>query len=118
MADPVKKFDSQQERWVKYGANVAVSSLIVILLAIIIVYLAQKTGRRLDTTESRAYSLKPQTVSIIKDVKGKIKLVSLYREQVKGERGEMIKSPYAGPVEDLLDEYARKSDKITVETID
>ena len=45
-------FESQKERWVKYGANVAIASVIVFLLAGVVVYLAQKTGRRIDTTPS------------------------------------------------------------------
>jgi hypothetical protein len=109
--------ESQKERWFKYGANVVIATVVVILLAGIVVYLAQKTGKRIDTTESRAYSLKPQTLAILNDVKGKTKLVSLYREEVPS-KGQMKKSPYADVVADLLDEYRRHSSKIDVEVID
>lgn len=110
--------ESQKQRWVKYGANVAIASVVVILLAAALVYLAQKTGRRIDTTESRAYSLKPQTAAILKEAKGKTKLVSLYRQEVRSETGGMKKSPYAPVVSDLLDEYRRNGRNVEVEVID
>src|SRR5438093_1467746 len=103
MAENQPQYESQKERWLKYGANVAIASVGVILLAGVIVYLAQRTGKRIDTTESRAYSLKPQTINILKDVKGKTKLVSLYRSVVRDDKtGWMKKSPYGEVVADLL----------------
>src|SRR5678815_2029321 len=114
------KFESQKERWVKYGANVAIASVIVFLLAGVVVYIAQKTGRRIDTTASGAYSLKPQTKNILNDIKTKIRIVSLYRDEVRDETDprRMKRSPYVDPVRDLLDEYRRNSSKIDVENID
>src|SRR5947207_3449368 len=112
-------FESQKERWLKYGANVGLATIVVILLAAAIVYLAQKTNRRLDTTASGSYSLKPQTLNILKDINGRIKLVSLYRREVKDEKTQkMTKNADLDPVVDLLDEYKRHSDKIDVEVID
>src|SRR5688500_11324505 len=112
------KFESQKERWLKYGANVVIASVVVILLAGVIVYLAQRTGRRIDTTASGAYSLKPQTKNILKDIKGKVRIVSLYREEARDAKGRMMRSEYVDPVRDLLDEYRRSSNKIEVESID
>ena len=111
-------YESQKERWFKYGANVAVATIVVIALAAILVYLAQKTGRRIDTTDARTYSLKPQTINILNDVKAKTTLVGLYRKEIKGKGGKMIKSPYVDSVSDLLEEYRRKSSKIDVQLID
>ena len=70
--------ETQKERWVKYGANVLIASVVVVVLAGLIIYLAQLTRRRIDTTQSGVYSLKPQTVNIIKNLDSKVKLVSLY----------------------------------------
>src|SRR5436190_1231130 len=67
------EYETQKQRWIKYGANVVIASIVVILLAGIIVYLAQRTGKRIDTSEARAYSIKPQTLNILKDVKQKMK---------------------------------------------
>jgi hypothetical protein len=111
-------FESQKQRWIKYGANVILSSVVVIVLAIVITYLAQRSNRRLDTTANRAYSLKPQTLNILKDLKGDTKIVSLYSKTTAGSEAGAEKTDYAQPVADLLDEYQRHSSKVTVESID
>src|SRR5436190_12185784 len=113
MADTLTR-ESQKQRWLKYGANVVLASIVVIVLAVIVVYLAQRTNRRLDTTANRAYSLKPQTQGILKDVKGKIRLVSLYASKDAKQK----QSTYAEPVADLLEEYARNGKNIEAEWID
>src|SRR5690349_11462933 len=107
-------YESQKERWIKYGANVVLASIVVIVLAGLITWLAQKTGRRVDTTASGAYSLKPQTLNLIGDLKAKTKIISLYTNEVPDEhvRDKMVKSPFVGPVADLLDEYRRKGKNI------
>ncbi|HEV2294983.1 MAG TPA: Gldg family protein [Tepidisphaeraceae bacterium] len=111
--------ESQKQRWVKYGANVVLASVVVILLAIILTYLAQRTNQRLDTTASGLYSLKPQTVNIIRDNKQKIKLVSLYARNTTAPGAQPTdETDYAQVVDDLLDEYRRKGRNIEVESID
>lgn len=112
-----RKPESQQERWIKYGANVVLVTVVVILLAGVLTYLAQRTGKRIDTTASGAYSLKPQTTNILRDLQGKTKIVSLYTKEII-EDGKSVPSPYAGPVVDLLDEYRRKGKNIEVDAID
>ena len=88
MNQPTQNFvhESQKERWIKYGANVGLVSLIVIALAILVGYLAQKYDKRLDTTIGGLYSLKPQTVNIIKENTQKVKLVSLYSSKAVRSR--------------------------------
>jgi hypothetical protein len=115
MADQ-KIYESQKERWIKYGANVALASVVVIVLAGLIIYIAQRTNRRIDTTASGAYSLKPQTLNIINDLKGKTKIVSLYQQSTPQQGAD--KMDYAQPVMDLLDEYRRKGKNIEVDSID
>src|SRR5438067_2015482 len=119
MSEPTKPSmpESQKERWVKYGANVALVSIIAILLADLVTYLAQRTNRRIDTTASGAYSLKPQTVNLIRDLKGKTKLVSLYQKPTP-EEAAADKMDFSQPVVDLLDEYRRKGKNIEVDSID
>ena len=109
--------ESQQERWIKYGANVVLVTVVVVVLAGILTYLAQRTGKRIDTTASGAYSLKPQTANILRDLKGKTKVVSLYTKEII-QGGKSVPSPYVGPVVDLLDEYRRKGKNIEVDSID
>src|SRR5213592_3924134 len=109
-------YESQKERWIKYGANVALVSIVAILLAGVLTYLAQRANRRIDTTASGAYSLKPQTVNLIKDLRGKTKLVSLYQKPTP-EEAAADKMDYAQPVIDLLDEYRRKGKNIEVDAL-
>jgi hypothetical protein len=114
MAEQQTQPESQKQRWVKYGANVALTVIVAIVLAVLVIYLAQSNKRRVDTTAMGLYSLKPQTVNIIKDLKQKITLVSLYaRPEVQDDSADYIQ-----PVVDLLEEYKRKGNNIEVEIID
>lgn len=106
--------ESQQERWMKYGANVVLSVIVVILLGGLVTYLAQKFSKRIDTTAAGIYSLKPQTVNLIKENAQKIKLVSLYSAKDAQDKP----NEFAGPVRDLLEEYSRKGKNIEYEVID
>src|SRR5437588_12202515 len=76
--NPVPPPESQQERWLKYGGNVVLVTVIVILLAAAVVYAAEKKTKRVDTTSAGLYSLKPQTINVIKDNPQKIQITSLY----------------------------------------
>ncbi len=108
--------ESQQQRWFKYGANVAVSTIVVAALAVVIVYLAEKPrfDKRIDATSSGSYSLKPQTKNLLRDLKSKVKLVSLYAAKDAQDKD----NPTAGQVRDLLDEYARSGSNVEVDSID
>jgi len=110
--------ESQKQRWVKYGANVLLVTIVVVVLAIVATALAQRTTRRLDTTAAGLYSLKPQTVNVISGNKQKIKLVSLYTRNANPSGRKTEEVDYAQIVDDLLDEYARKGKNIEVESID
>lgn len=115
---------TQSERWLKYGVNVAASSLIVVALAAVFVILAQRHPARIDTTLGGVYTLKPQTKAVVADLKQDVKLVSLYPNPVTvGKEGKALQDAendrrYAGAVSDLLQEYAKTSPRISVEYID
>src|SRR5258708_4720290 len=118
--------ETQAERWLKYGGNVVLASFVVILLAVLAIYLVQRSPKRLDTTAAGLYSLKPQTVNIIKDNPQKIKIISLYTKSKlpknpDEEAGDQAKADPAAQVEkvsDLLEEYRSKGKNIDVEDID
>src|SRR5271170_5469415 len=93
---------TQQQRWVKYGANVALTVLVVIVLAIVLIAIAQRQTRRIDTTANQEYSLKPQTINIIKGLTEPVRLVSLYTHPENQAQGS---TDFAAAVADLLDEY-------------
>src|SRR3954465_7006257 len=113
--------ETQQQRWMKYGANVVLVSVIVVLLAIVLTALAQQSWAKLnvDTTKAGLYSLKPQTKAVLGDLKQDVTIVSLYTvtKPRPGEEKEFVDR--ATPVADLLEEYQRYGKgKIHVEVID
>lgn len=114
--------ETQKERWVKYGANVAIASVVVVLLAVAVTWLAQRFNRRVDTTAAGLYSLKPQTINVIRNNKSDIKIISLYtrtKPDVTYSTEDLGQMPdFAQAVADLLDEYKRKGNKIDVEVVD
>lgn len=122
---------TQKERWLKYGANVVLTMVLVIGIAVAVIYLATRSSARIDMTSSGLYSLKPQTVNIIRELDQPIEIVSLYSTDVP--QGELVRrtttqeqrrdwqqevSQEAERVRDLLEEYAGKGRNITVQAID
>lgn len=119
------KPETQKQRWMKYGANVAAVSLIVTVLVVLVIWLGQITNRRLDLTRSRLYSLKPQTLNVIQNNSVPLKIISLYtRTKPQQLDADEFEEEDAAPVDrvqpvaDLLEEYKRKGKNIDIETID
>ena len=113
--------ETQKQRWVKYGANVALASVVVILLGVIFAALAQQSWAKLhvDTTKAGLYSLKPQTKAILRDLKQDVRIVSLYTQTKPRAGREREHVDYATPVADLLEEYERYGGgHVTTEVID
>jgi hypothetical protein len=111
---PTNLPESQKQRWIKYGANVALSSFVLIVIAVLLTWMAQRNPRRIDTTIGGAQSLRPQTLNFIKDLKQKVRIIALY-PKLKNDSHEQ---DYYQPVADLLNDYASKGQNITVELID
>src|SRR5215207_1764278 len=113
--------ETQKQRWVKYGANVVLTVVVVIALAGLMVYLAQRTHRIFDTRRGSSNALKPQTINLIKEQPSKIKLVSLYSAQGRSGETRIEKKARAErmqAVEDLLKDYKRYGRNIEVDFID
>src|SRR5437764_1823554 len=89
---PVGPFqmETQSERWVKYGANVGLSVLIVLILVVLLVYLGGRANWRKDTTAAGAYSLKPQTVRLIENMPQKVRIVGFFSkaQEITGKKTE------------------------------
>ena len=66
--------ESQRQRWVKYGLNVALTILIVVALASFLTYIAQSKNLRKDTTAGGSYSLKPQTIALVENLDSRMRL--------------------------------------------
>src|SRR5437763_2419633 len=120
MAKPALPYETQHQRWIKYGANVVLSVVLVSVVSVLIVVIAQRVGGRIDTTKAKAYSLKRQTLGIIRDVKSPVRIVSLYSRPTGTAQQQQTKqeTDYAQVVEDLLNEYKRAGKNIEVESID
>jgi ABC-type uncharacterized transport system involved in gliding motility auxiliary subunit len=119
---PTFAAETQKERWLKYGANVLLSVVVVILLSIGVVYAAQRTAIRTDTTSNKVYSLKPQTTRLIQNLPEKVKIVGLFskaKQEQEKKVSEDTPEVRFQQVSDLLNEYQQKSGgKITAEMID
>ena len=92
----------------KYGANTIVMVLIFVGIAILVNVLSNANHRRFDLTESKQYSLSPQTIKILKDLKSPITVTGFF------ETGD----PYRDVANNLLTEYMYHTDKIKVEYVD
>jgi hypothetical protein len=123
--------ETQQQRWLKYGGNVVLTTVIVIALAVGVIYISEtklpKKISRIDTTTGGLYSLKPQTIAVIKDNKQKITIISLYTkakqtqsdvDQTADESAGIAPVDKPAMVSDLLDEYRTQGANISTETID
>ncbi len=119
MSNTPVHYETQHERWLKYGANVVLVSLLVIVLSVLLVVLAQKYNKRLDTTMAGLGNLKPQTLTVIQNNKSPIKIVCLYAPpEYDSETPVDERLDYRQPVIDLLEEYQSKGKNITIEIID
>lgn len=112
--------ENRSERWLKYGLNVVLTSLLVIILAVLVTWGAQRYRARGDLTSAGAYSLKPQTVQVISELKSPVRLVSLYPrlKQEPGTPPDQQQQDFYQAVDDILQEYRRKGKNIEVESID
>ncbi len=128
---PIKyQTEGQSRRWLKYGSNTVVVSAVVVLLAVLVVYLAQRFDHQTDTTQAALYSLKPQTLKVIGDNQQHITITSFYSKAKRGDAAygtgadaaeaaaAATVQSQAGVVADLLDEYASRGRNISVEEID
>ena len=124
--------ETQSERWFKYGLNVVLTSVVVVVLAGILVWATNKDRiplgsksislkLRKDVSGDASNVLKPQTVQLISDLPAgddkAITLVSLYPKLKKEEAAAKGADTYQR-VQDILDEYRRSGKNIKVESID
>jgi uncharacterized coiled-coil DUF342 family protein len=125
-AAPGRGPETQRQRWVKYGGNVVLVSVVAVLLAAGVTWIATRHNLRRDTTVAGAYSLKPQTKAVLGDLKQKVEIVSLYarpedaplRDKRKEEE-RLQQLEEVSRVTDLLGEYKQNGrGKVDVQVID
>jgi ABC-type uncharacterized transport system involved in gliding motility auxiliary subunit len=93
-------------RQTKYGAYVAVYTLVVLAILVALNFLAQRYDQSYDATKNKQYSLSDQTIKIVKDLKSDVRMIYF------GESGSF---PNA---RDLLDRYSSLSTRLRVDYID
>lgn len=102
---------SQANRWTRYGLNTAVLILALLVIVVLLNAIAYNHFVRFDFTATRKYSLSPQTQKLLKNLDRPIEITTLYVEGT-------IEQSMRQRIEDLLDEYARRSGNVTVRKID
>jgi len=93
-------------RQTKFGAYVAVYTLVVIGILAAVNFLANRYDKSYDATKNKQYSLSDQTIKIVKGLKNGVRMVYF------GESGSF---PNA---RDLLDRYSSLSTRLRVDYID
>jgi ABC-type uncharacterized transport system involved in gliding motility auxiliary subunit len=96
-------------RTVRYGVNTAVAVALVLGATVIVQALSFRHSARWDLTETKRFSLSPQTVQLLGNLKTDVSAVAFYRGDQPGKR----------VAEDLLKQYARYSNgKLTWRSVD
>lgn len=99
-------------KWIR-GTNAAVISIAVIGIFIIVtLFLNTLKGIQWDLSANKKYSLSEQTINVLKKLDKDIK-VTLFTGGMSADEGIMYRD-----VSDLLNEYKKRTSKITFEEID
>jgi len=102
--------ESSATRRAKYGLNVAVLILSLLVILVAVNWLAALSPLRVDLTASREYSLSPQTTSLLKSLTEPVTLHLVFVEKEAGTLRQQV--------DDVLQEFTRRSDQVKVERID
>jgi ABC-type uncharacterized transport system involved in gliding motility auxiliary subunit len=94
------------KRSTAYSANAFVMTVIFVAIVVLVNFLSNRHGKRLDFTENKEFSLSDQTVKVLENLNKDVKVVSFYKA---GEEQRM---------KDLLDNYSYHSSKLKYEFID
>ena len=95
-------------RTTRYGSNIAIMLLLIFVIVILANFVSARHFKRLDTTQNRTFSLSDQTDKILKGLTQNINVTAFYTE-----------NHYRRKIaDDMLKEYAQKSDKIKFTMID
>jgi ABC-type uncharacterized transport system involved in gliding motility auxiliary subunit len=98
----------KRKRFLIYGTNAFIFTLIILGIFIILNYLAFKHDSRFDVTEGRLYSLSNQTIKVVKNLDKDIEVLAFFKEVGVDRRG----------FQDLIKGYTRETGKIKVRFVD
>lgn len=94
------------ERSTKYGTSAVLASFLFLGILVALNYLSTRYHHRFDLTESRVFSLSPQSQSVIKGLDKDLKLQAFLEGGINPE------------ISDLLSSYQYASPKVSVQLID
>jgi ABC-type uncharacterized transport system involved in gliding motility auxiliary subunit len=92
----------------RYGSNVVITILLALAILVLINFVSAKHFKRLDTTQNKVFSLSEQTEKILKELTQDITVTGFYTENHYRRKS----------TQDVLNEYAEKSNKIKFTMID
>ena len=93
-------------RQTRYGTNAAIYTIAVVLLLIAVNYLASVHNRSFDLTEQKVFSLSPQSVKAVKELKKPLKLYGF------------VEAGHSPVAEALYQEYQYASPMVSYELVD
>ena len=91
-----------------YGSNALVAALAFLAIVSLINFISSRHHHRFDLTESKQYSLSPQTIKILHNLDKPVKVYAFFTPA----------DPRRTEVEDRLKEYTYHTDKISYEFVD
>ncbi|MEX2672267.1 MAG: Gldg family protein [Phycisphaeraceae bacterium] len=98
-------------RWLKYGSSVAALVLATAAIVVMVNWLGYHNYQRFDFTHTRQYSLSPQTMKLLEQLDANLHITTLYADGTAPP--ELFRR-----VQDVLDEYHRRSPQVSVAQID
>ena len=102
-------------RQARYGANVAISILATLGIAIILnVVVAQRFDKAADWTADKTFTLSDQTKNILHGLDREVKVIAFFSNSPNNPRSQQ----QYGLAKDMLERYKRETDKLTVEFVD
>jgi len=94
-------------RTAKYGGNTLAMSVAFLMILALLNVLAARFSYRVDLTEAKEYTLSPQTIKILTELKQPVKITSFTKE---GQGKEELR--------DTLKQFSAYTDKLTTEYVD
>ncbi len=98
--------DNLKRKTFLYKSNILVIIILVLAIIVAVNILFVKIQKRYDFTEGKIYSLSPQTIKVLKNLKGELKITAFYPQEISFR------------AEDTLKLYKIYSPKIKYEIID
>ncbi|HEY3110995.1 MAG TPA: Gldg family protein, partial [Chloroflexota bacterium] len=100
--------ESVTGRELRYGANSLVMTVAFVGIVALVNFLGARHTYRWDLTETKDFSLSPQTIKVLEQISTPVKVTAFYQQGQSGQE----------ELQDLLKEYQRYSDKISYEFVD